>query len=205
MTYFIELMKHLRTLIERGSKVPLSSKVIIDANKCLMILDEMDNNLPDAIQYGIKMYSEQKRILGSAENEAISRVTSAEMKANKALENARRDAERIVMDAEDEAKAILDDANERAEHMVNEDEIVRPGARGGPEHQERRARVGRRDAPPRRATTRTVCWRTSNRGWTRRSRKCAACARKRPTRPSDAWSHRKNLSNPLDKGESVRL
>src|SRR5699024_7347260 len=125
MTYFIELMKHLRTLIERGSKLPLSSKVIIDANKCLMILDEMDNNLPDAIQYGIKMYSEQKRILGSAENEAISRVTSAEMKANKALENARRDAERIVMDAEDEAKAILDDANERAEHMVNEDEIVR--------------------------------------------------------------------------------
>ena len=125
MTYFIELMKHLRTLIERGSKVPLSNKALIDANKCLMILDEMDNNLPDAIQYGIKMYSEQKRILGTAENEAISRVTSAEMKANKALENARRDAERIVMDAEDEAKAILDDANERAEHMVNEDEIVR--------------------------------------------------------------------------------
>lgn len=125
MTYFIELMKHLRTLIERGSRVPLSSKVIIDANKCMMILDEMDNNLPDAIQYGMKMYSERDRLLGNAETEAINRVTSAEMKANKALENARRDAEQMVIDAEDEAKAILEDAQSRAEHMINEDEIVR--------------------------------------------------------------------------------
>ena len=124
MTYFLELMKHLRTLIERGSRIPLSGKVLIDADKCLMILDELDGNLPDAIQYGMQMYSEKDRILGTASNEAISRVTSAEMKANKALENARRDAERIVFDAEEEAKAILEDANERAEHMISESEIV---------------------------------------------------------------------------------
>ena len=86
MTYFLELMKHLRTLIERGSRIPLSGKVLIDADKCLMILDELDGNLPDAIQYGMQMYSEKDRILGTASNEAISRVTSAEMKANKALE-----------------------------------------------------------------------------------------------------------------------
>lgn len=125
MTYFLELMKHLRTLLERGSRVPLSNRVIVDAVKCTMILDEMDRNLPDAIQYGMQMYSERDRLLGDAENDAISRVTSAEMKANKALENARREAERIVVEAEDEAQALLDDAHERAEHMINESEIVR--------------------------------------------------------------------------------
>ena len=125
MTFFIELMKHLRTLIERGSRVPLSNKVIVDAGKCAMILDELDKNLPDAIQYGMQMYSERDRLLGDAENDAINRVTSAEMKANKALENARREAERIVVEAEDEAQALLDDAHERAEHMINESEIVR--------------------------------------------------------------------------------
>ena len=125
MTFFIELMKHLRTLIERGSKVPLSNKVIVDASKCMMILDEMDRNLPDAIQYGMQMYSERDRLLGDAENDAINRVTSAEMKANKALDNARREAERIVVEAEDEANALLEDAQERAEHMINESEIVR--------------------------------------------------------------------------------
>lgn len=125
MVYFIELLKHLRILIERGSRVPLTGKALVDVESCLRIIDEMDVNLPDAIQYGMQMYSEQKRILGDAESTAISRVTSAEMKANKALENARREADQMVMEAEDEARAILEDAQERADHMISDSEIVR--------------------------------------------------------------------------------
>lgn len=125
MVYFIELLKHLRILLERGSRVPLTGKALIDVESCLKVIDEMDSNLPDAIQYGMQMYSERSRIMGDAENTAISRVTSAEMKANKALENARREADQIVVDAEDEAKAILDDAQERADHMISDSEIVR--------------------------------------------------------------------------------
>lgn len=125
MVYFLELLKHLRILIERGSKVPLTGKALVDAESCLRIIDEMDVNLPDAIQYGMQMYSEKQRIMGNAESAAISRVTTAEMKATKALENARREADQMVMDAEDEAKAILEDAQERADHMISDSEIVR--------------------------------------------------------------------------------
>ena len=125
MVYFLELLKHLRILIERSSRVPLTGKALVDAESCLKIIDEMDLNLPDAIQYGMQMYSEKNRILGDAETTAISRVTSAEMKANKALENARREADQMVMEAEDEAKAILEDAQERADHMISDSEIVR--------------------------------------------------------------------------------
>lgn len=125
MVFFIELLKHLRILIDRGSRVPLTGKAIIDVESALRILDEMDSNLPDAIQYGMQMYSERSRIMEEAENTAISRVSSAEMKASKALENARREADQILMDAEDEAKAILEDAQERADHMISESEIVR--------------------------------------------------------------------------------
>lgn len=125
MSYFIELLKHLRTAIERGSKVPLTNKVIVDADKCLMIVDDLENNLPDAVQYGMQMYSERNRIMGDAEETAISRVTSAEMRANAVLENARKEAEQLVVDAEAEANAILEDAQERADHMIDESEIVR--------------------------------------------------------------------------------
>lgn len=125
MSYFIELLKHLRTAIERGSKVPLTNKVIVDADKCLMIVDDLENNLPDAVQYGMQMYSERNRIMGDAEETAISRVTSAEMRANAVLENARKEAEQMVVDAEAEANAILEDAQERADHMIDESEIVR--------------------------------------------------------------------------------
>ena len=125
MSYFLELLKLLRTAIECGSRIPLSSKVVIDANNCLKIVDDLESNLPDAVQYGMQMYSERKRIMGDAEETAISRVTSAEMRANAVLEKARKDAEQMVVDAENEANAIVQDAQERADHMIDESEIVR--------------------------------------------------------------------------------
>ena len=125
MVYFIELLKHLRATVERASKIPLSGKGIIDLDTCMQIIDQLDQNLPDAIQYGMQMYSEKSRIMGEAESTAISRVTSAEMKANMALEKAKREADQIIMEAEDEAQGILEDANERANYMISESEIVR--------------------------------------------------------------------------------
>lgn len=125
MKYFLELLKHIRAAIRSGTNVPLTSKKIIDADKCLMIIDDMERNLPDAVQYGMQMFSERDRILGNAETAAMNRVTSAEMRANAALEKAKSEAEQIVADAENEAHAILADAQERADHMVDENEIVR--------------------------------------------------------------------------------
>ncbi len=125
MVYFLELLKHLRATVERGKRIPMSRLVMVDADTCMQIIDQLDQNLPDAIQYGMQMYSEKSRIMGEAESTAISRVTSAEMKAKMALENARREADQIVMDAEDEAQGIMDDATERAKMMVSESEIVR--------------------------------------------------------------------------------
>ena len=125
MKYFLELLKHIRTAVSSGTNVPLTSKKIIDADKCLMIIDDMERNLPDAVQYGLQMYSERDRILGNAETAAMNRVSSAEMRANAALEKAKEEAEQRLVDAENEAHAILSDAQERADRMVDEDEIVR--------------------------------------------------------------------------------
>lgn len=125
MKYFMELLKHIRMAIRAGTNVPLTSKKIVDAEKCLMIIDDMERNLPDAVQYGMQMFTERDRILGNAETAAMNRVSSAEMRANAALEKARSDAEQIVSDAENEAHAILADAQERADRMVDENEIVR--------------------------------------------------------------------------------
>ena len=125
MVYFTELLQHLRVLIERGSKVPLTGKAIVDAESCLMVLNELELNLPDAIQYGMQMYSERSRIMGDAEETAMSLVSSTEIKSKKALENAHRKADKILGEAEAEAKEILDDAQERADRMISESEVVR--------------------------------------------------------------------------------
>ena len=125
MRYFLELLKHIRAAINAGTTVPLTGKKIIDADKCLMIIDDMEKNLPDAVQYGMQMYSERERIMGEAETRAMNRVSSAEMRANAALEKARDDAEQRVLEAENEARSILQDAQERADHMIDESEIMR--------------------------------------------------------------------------------
>lgn len=125
MRFFIELLKALRDTINAGKNVPLTGKRMIDAEKCLMILEDMDNNLPEAIQYGIQMYSERERIMGNAETTAMNRVTSAEMRANAMLEKARDEADRLIADAEDEARAVAQETQDRAQRMVEESEIVR--------------------------------------------------------------------------------
>lgn len=125
MKYFLELLKCIRAAIKAGASVPLTGKRIVDADKCLMIIDDMENNLPDAVQYGLQMYSERDRILGNAESAAMNRVSSAEMRANAAIEKAKAEAEQRIADAENEARAILADAQERADHMVEESEIIR--------------------------------------------------------------------------------
>ncbi len=125
MRYFLELLKHIRAAINAGTNVPLTGKKIIDAEKCLMIIDDMEKNLPDAVQYGLQMFSERERILGEAETKAMNRISSAEMRVNAALERAREDAEQRVLDAENEAHAILEDAQDRADHMIDESEIMR--------------------------------------------------------------------------------
>ena len=125
MTFFLEAIRHLRSALQSGKSVPLTGKKIIDAEMCLMMVDDLEKNLPDAVQYGMQMFSERDRIMGDAENAAMNRISSAEMRANAALEKARSTAEQIVADAENEAHAILADAEDRADHMVEESEIVR--------------------------------------------------------------------------------
>jgi vacuolar-type H+-ATPase subunit H len=125
MKYFLELLRHIRAAINAGTNIPLSSKKIVDADKCLMIIDDLERNLPDAIQYGLQMYSERERIMNNAQSAAYSRVSSAEMRATAALEKAKNEAEQRIMDAENEANMILQDAQERADHLIDENEIVR--------------------------------------------------------------------------------
>ena len=89
LKFFLELLKLIRMAINAGANVPLTNKKIIDADKCLRIIDDMEKNLPDAVQYGMKMYNERERLMTNAETTAMNRVTSAEMRANAALEKAK--------------------------------------------------------------------------------------------------------------------
>lgn len=123
MRFFIGLIKLMRETVVNGKG--LGRWKLIDSDQFISMLDELDDNLPVAIQYGLQMYSERDRILGNSEKDARDRITTAEMRAKATKENAQREAERILADAQDEANAIVEDAQQRADFMVSEDEILR--------------------------------------------------------------------------------
>ena len=65
MTFFLNALRHLRSAIQSGKNVPLTGKKIIDAEMCLMMISDLERNLPDAVQYGMQMFSERDRILAT--------------------------------------------------------------------------------------------------------------------------------------------
>lgn len=123
--FFFETLSHLRSALQAGRPIPLSNKRLVDVDMCLMMVSDLERNLPDAIQMSMQIISEQERIREESESAAMNRVSKAEMRANAALEKAKTSAEQIMGNAENEARMILQDAEDRANHMVQESEIVR--------------------------------------------------------------------------------
>ncbi len=133
--YFMDLFGYIKQALESGTSVPLTTKKLVDTDQCFRILEDMQKNLPDAIQYGWKIYAERERILNKAEDVAKTKVTTSNVhaktiiddatsKANGIVESAQRRANGIVADAEERANAMLEDASQRAKRMVNESEIM---------------------------------------------------------------------------------
>ena len=84
MRYYLSLLKAIRQTINGGKG--FRRYKFVDVEQCNDILDDLDKNLPVAIQYGRRMYDERERILGVAEDEARDRITTAEMRARKTLD-----------------------------------------------------------------------------------------------------------------------
>lgn len=89
-TYFMQLFDYLEKAMSSGTNVPLTTKKLVDVDECFKILDDMKRNLPDAIQYGWKIYEEKNRILEKAESMAQAKVTTANVKAKSILGRGQR-------------------------------------------------------------------------------------------------------------------
>ena len=119
---FLELIDFLRKIVDQGRKIPMTRWTVIDDVDFMAAINQIDANLPNAIQLSIKIAEEEKRILGAAENAAHICITSAEMKARHRLEEASSKAEEILRDAEAQADAILKDTEGQVEWMLKEAE-----------------------------------------------------------------------------------
>ena len=99
----LELLDEIVEIVDTSSGVPLTGKILVDAEEILEIVKEIRVELPDEIQQAQWIKEERQKI----------------------LEEARKEYEKIVADEKDQAAAMIDTNEITVQSKVRADEITR--------------------------------------------------------------------------------
>ena len=105
----LNLLERLEDIIEDSSKFPLSSKVMVDKEEVLEVINEIRLKLPDEINRASWVAKERQRILNEAQAEAdelIDKIKEQQkmlIEENEIVRQAQKQANQIVREAEQKA------------------------------------------------------------------------------------------------------
>ncbi len=108
------LIENLEELIESGSKVPFSSKVMIDKEELNSLLEEIRLKLPDELKQAKRIKDERLNILNDAQREAESILKEAQLKIVELV-----DENAITRQAIEQKEEIIDNANRISKEISN--------------------------------------------------------------------------------------
>ena len=120
----LKLIDEVEDIVEGGSSLPFSSRVMIDKDELLDIIKEIRINLPDEIKQAAWIKEERQRILDDAQSDADTLLSDAENKLEEMVEEegiskmANQRAEEIINRAQINAKEIRLGAMEYADSLL---------------------------------------------------------------------------------------
>ncbi|MCK5130046.1 MAG: ATPase [Clostridiales bacterium] len=120
----LALLDYLDEEISSASNVPLSNKCGVDREKCLDIINDIREGLPNEILEAEEINKEKNQILYDAEKESEQIVEDANDKVgllvdqNKITQMAYEKAEEVIQNAETSAREIRLSANEYVEDIL---------------------------------------------------------------------------------------
>ena len=122
----LKLIDEVEDIVEGGSSLPFSSRVMIDKDELLDIIKEIRIKLPDEIKQAAWIKEERQRILADAQSDADTLLNEAEYRLEEMLEEegiskmANQRAEEIINRAQTNAKEIRLGAMEYADSLLLE-------------------------------------------------------------------------------------
>ncbi len=122
----LRLIDEVEDIVEAGSSLPFSSKVMVDKNELLDIIKELRIKLPDEIKQAAWIKEERERILSDAQGDANNLLSEAEKKLEEMLQEdgiskmANQRAEEIIHKAQANAKELRIGAMEYADTLLME-------------------------------------------------------------------------------------
>lgn len=120
----LKLIDEVEDIVEGGSSLPFSSRVMIDKDELLDIIKEIRIKLPDEIKQAAWIKEERQRILADAQSDADTLLNEAEYRLEEMLEEegiskmANQRAEEIINRAQTNAKEIRLGAMEYADSLL---------------------------------------------------------------------------------------
>ena len=131
----LELLDRIEDIVEEASKLPMSSKVLIDKEEVLELITEMRIKLPDEIKQASWIKEERQRILSETQAEASNMINDAmhrqqiliddheltklaQQSAREIEENARRTAFEIKTETLQFCDKVFERAQEGLESML---------------------------------------------------------------------------------------
>lgn len=108
----LNLLDEIEDILENATNVPLSHKIILDAEDLFEIIKEIRIKLPDEIKQATWIKEEKQRILAEAQKEANNITSESEQRIRELIdeheisENAKIQAEDIIAKAQHYAKEV---------------------------------------------------------------------------------------------------
>ena len=124
------LLESLEEILESGSKVPFSSKVMVDIDELRDILEDIRLKLPDELKQAKWVKEERQRIIEDAHKEADNIIQNAESKIvtmiddNVITKKALAQKEEIIENANKVSKEICTGTHEYANAILEKVEEV---------------------------------------------------------------------------------
>ncbi|MGI6148977.1 MAG: ATPase [Firmicutes bacterium] len=109
----VVLLEQLEELVEKAPEIPLTGRVLLDADELLDLIDQIRSSVPEEVRRAEAVSVEKDRVIAEGQQKAERIVAQAEEYAAKLI----RESE-IHRQAEQEARRILDEAAHRAEEIT---------------------------------------------------------------------------------------
>jgi hypothetical protein len=120
------LVDRLESLVSGAFRLPLGSRVLLDEDELLDIIDQMRIVIPDEMREASRIRQERDRIIAQGQEEAERVVSLAQEEAyrligeHRVMEEAQRRAQEIVRRGEQEAGAIREGAEQYALQVLGQ-------------------------------------------------------------------------------------
>lgn len=120
------LVEVLQEIIEDGSKVPLSKRVMVDKEEVLSVLDEIVEAIPEDLRTAQWVLGEKDRILTEARTEyerakaEVNELMRAKLENHDIVKEAEMRGQEIIAKAQSEAKMIRHSARDYADSLLSD-------------------------------------------------------------------------------------